>query len=221
MRARGGRNNLVNDILSQSDLSVGRLKFDADNDSCLSMNGYVTDIRTKSMTLDSVGVRLTQNGNRVLFATNLDNKPGTMDQFAHVNLDGVLDDGVISLHARQRNIDSIVGYDLGLQASFADSTITANIKPYSPVIAYKDWTVNEDNYIKYNFPHKHIDANLHMKGDKSSIAIYTEHDGNHAERHDIDENDDIVLKLSDIRIQDWMAINPWACLLYTSDAADE
>ncbi len=210
VRARGGRNNLVNDILSQSDLSVGRLKFDADNDSCLSMNGYVTDIRTKSMTLDSVGVRLTQNGNRVLFATNLDNKPGTMDQFAHVNLDGVLDDGVISLHARQRNIDSIVGYDLGLQASFADSTITANIKPYSPVIAYKDWTVNEDNYIKYNFPHKHIDANLHMKGDKSSIAIYTEHDGNHAERHDIDENDDIVLKLSDIRIQDWMAINPWA-----------
>jgi len=208
--AVGGKNNLVNDILSQSDLKVDRLMLNVVNDSCLTMKGFVTGIKTEAMALDSVGVRLTQNGNRVLFASNLDNKPGTMDQFAHVNLDGILDAGVISLHARQQNIDDIIGYDLGLQASFADSTITANIKPYTPVIGYKNWTVNEDNYIKYNFPHRHIDANLHMYGDKSSIAIYTEHDGDHAEDHDINKNDDIVLKLTDIRIQDWMAINPWA-----------
>ncbi|MCM1452825.1 MAG: translocation/assembly module TamB, partial [Clostridium sp.] len=208
--AIGGENNLVNDVLSQSDMRLRNLMFSARNDSSLAMKGYVAGVKTKSVALDSIGISLTQHGNRVLFSTNLDNLPGTMDQFAHVSLDGILDDGVISLHAMQRNIDSIVGYDLGLQASFADSTLTAKIKPYSPVIGYKDWTVNEDNFIKYNFPHKHIDANLHMKGEKSAIAIYTEHDNDHAHGDDINENDDIVLKLTDVHIQDWMSINPWA-----------
>lgn len=208
--AIGGEDNLVNDILSQHDVRIDKLMLNAANDSNFSMKGFVTGVKTKSMALDSIGIRLTQHGNRVMFATNLDNEPGTMDQFAHVSLDGMIDQEGMSLRARQRNIDSIVGYDLGLQASFADSTLTANIKPYTPVIGYKNWTVNEDNYIKYNFPHKHIDANLHMQGDKSSIALYTAHDGKHEHGHDINENDDIILKLTDIRIQDWIAINPWA-----------
>lgn len=208
--AVGGSNNFVNDILSQSDMRLGQLMLNVANDSSFNIKGFVQDLRTKDLALDSIGLRMAQVGNTVTFATNLDNKPGTMDQFAHLKLDGMLDTGVISMRAQQRNIDEVVGYDLGLRASFADSTVTASIKPYDPIIGYKNWTVNEDNYIKYNFPHKHIDANLHMRGDKSSLAIYTEHDDHHDGGHGVNENDDIVIKLTDIRIQDWIAFNPWA-----------
>lgn len=208
--AVGGSNNFVNDILAQSDMRMGKLMFRVDNDSSLTLNGFVGDLRTKELALDSIGLRIAQVGNTMTFATNLDNKPGTLDEFAHVKLDGLLNSGVISLRAQQSNIDNKVGYDLGIRAAFADSTVTANIKPYNPIIGYKDWKVNEDNYIKYNFPHKHIDANLYMQGDKSSLAIYTEHDDSHHDEHGVNDNDDIVIKLTDIRIQDWISFNPWA-----------
>ena len=89
-------------------------------------------------------------------------------------------------------------------AHAADSTLTLNIRPYTPTIAYQPWLVNEDNYLSYHIPDKHIDANLRMNGGNSSLAIYTEHQpGNH-------EQEDLVVKLSDIHIADWIALNPFA-----------
>lgn len=78
--------------------------------------------------------------------------------------------------------------------------------PLDPIIGYQQWQVNPDNFISYNLSSGHIDANLHMNGGNSSLAVYTEHDGAHSGNH----QEDLIIKIGDIHIQDWIAINPFA-----------
>lgn len=74
----------------------------------------------------------------------------------------------------------------------------------SLVIAYKNWTINEGNYITYNLHTKHIDANLDMNGDGSRLRLYTEHnDSTHGQ-------EDLILKIADVKLSDWLAISPSA-----------
>lgn len=47
-----------------------------------------------------------------------------------------------------------------------------------------------------------------MNGGNSSLAIYTEHDSS-LHSHDSGQ-EDLIIKVGDIHIQDWIAINPFA-----------
>lgn len=84
-----------------------------------------------------------------------------------------------------------------------------NIRPYDPVIGYQNWSVNEDNFIRYDIRDKHLDANVRMNGGNSSLAIYTQHPdslGELADKH----QEDLVIQLKDIHIADWISFNPFA-----------
>lgn len=202
---RQGRNGLVNDILAPSRMSVRNLRLSADNDSILALNGTVLGFDTGSMRLDSIYITGRQHHEHLHFAAGLENRPGNMDQWHKVTLQGKGEANSLLMRLSQQNLKGDTGYDLGLVASAeaADSTLTLNVKPYTPVIGYQPWTVNDDNFISYHIPDKHIDANLRMKGGNSALALYTEHVGDTGQ-------EDLVVKLTDIHIADWIALNPFA-----------
>lgn len=203
---RQGRNGLINDILAPSGMSVSNLRLSADNDSILALDGTVLGFETGSMRLDSIYLTARQHHEHMHFAAGLENRPGNMDQWHKVVLQGKGEGDSLLLRLSQQNLKGDTGYDLGLVASAqaADSTITLNVNPYNPTIGYQPWTVNNDNFISYRIPDKHIDANLHMQGGNSSLALYTDH------AEGAGGQEDLVVKLSDIHIADWIALNPFA-----------
>lgn len=204
INARGGNDNMVNDILAGSKMSIDSLTLTASNAATLSLQGRVLGVKSPSMRIDTAAVDLTQFGNNLFFNVNADNRPGTMDEFAHVALSGMVMDNLAAMRIKQRNIEDKTGYDIGLQASITDSIVRASIMPLDPVIGYKPWTVNAGNFVSINTADKHVDANIRMKGDSSSLDLYTEHvNGSH-------DQEDLVLNISDIHVQDWIALNPFA-----------
>lgn len=200
-----GADNLINDYLAPDRLSFRNLSVRACNDSLLHAEAGVYGFRSGDDTrLDSIAVTLRQHGPRLLFAAMIDNRPGTMDDFAHVRLDGFAVDNMAGAYVHQRNIAGRTGYSLGLEAGLTDSVASVSLKPLDPVIAYKNWTINEGNYITYNLHTKHIDANLDMNGDGSRLRLYTEHnDSTHGQ-------EDLILKIADVKLSDWLAISPFA-----------
>lgn len=201
-----GRSNLINDILAPSKMSVQNVRMRAAHDSIIYLDGYARRFDTGSMRIDSVFIGARQHGKHIHLDAGIENRRGNLDQFHKVSLKGLAEGNTVSLGINQQNVSGKTGYDIGIVASAhaADSTLTLNIRPYTPTIAYQPWLVNEDNYLSYHIPDKHIDANLRMNGGNSSLAIYTEHHpGNH-------EQEDLVVKLSDIHIADWIALNPFA-----------
>lgn len=76
--------------------------------------------------------------------------------------------------------------------------------PYHPVIGYKDWEINKDNFIRYNLQSQHLDANLDLHNSVSSVHLFTEHQENDPLQ------EDVILKVKDIKLSDWLALNPFA-----------
>ena len=204
MDVTAGPRNAITDILAESRTGFDALHLQASNDSSLAMQAELLDLHTASMRLDTITFDLSQYGDRLVFGGRVENRPGTFDEWAHVRLDGFLADNRLGMQVSQRNIAGKEGYNAGLNLALADSTVTFYVDPTDPTIAYQAWTVNEDNYIKWSLAHKHLDANLHMHSDKSSVAIYTNHvDGD-------DHQEALTVNISDINIADWIKLNPFA-----------
>lgn len=207
---RGGYNNLVNDILASSKMSVRSFNFLASKDSVFTMDGHMRRFDTGSMVLDSIYIDGHQHMKHFHFNAGVRNRPGNMDEWHKVSLLGAIEGNQLAMRLKQENLKGNTGFDIGLaaEALAADTTIVLHVRPYQPVISYKTWTVNEDNFISYTIPSRHIDANLHMEGDNSSLAIYTEEEEGHdAHGH---TQEDLIIKLGNIHLQDWIAVNPFA-----------
>lgn len=205
----GGSNNLVNNILAPSKMSLRAFGFRVGNDSLISLDGYAHRFNTGSMILDTIFIDGREHNRHFHLNAGFANRPGNLDEWHKVTLTAAAEGSGTGVRLHQEDIKGRTGFDIGLvsEASAADSSITVHVKPYNPIIGYKNWNVNEDNYISYTFPSGHIDANLHMKGDNSSLAIYTEA-GEEGHQHG-DVQEDLVIQLSNIHLQDWIAVNPF------------
>ncbi|MDE6266054.1 MAG: translocation/assembly module TamB [Muribaculaceae bacterium] len=199
-----GRNNVINDYLQGSGQSINSASLSAVNDSTFHLDGKVLGFRTPTMKLDTITVGAKQMGKYLVLQANLDNAPGTMDNFAHVIVHGFVAGRKAGLFLRQSNLKGEMGYRIGLMTQMADSVIRLNLIPYDPIIAYKKWNINEDNFISLDLARRHLDADLMMKNDESSLHLYTEHNDS------VDVQEDIILNISDIKIADWIALNPFA-----------
>ena len=86
-----------------------------------------------------------------------------------------------------------------------DSIVRFELFPETPMIAYKEWDINDENFIEYNMFTHHVDADVEMKNSSSSVYIYTEHnDSLHGQQ------EDLILKIKDLKLAELVAINPYA-----------
>lgn len=199
-----GKNNAINSILAADKTSFDTLSVKIANDTTLRLNARMLNLATPSMRLDTVSARMWQRGQVMFLKANIDNAPGTFDEWAHVDLGGAIGENKMGLEVKQQNIQGKQGYHVGLYTTLADSLVKVTVKPENPIIAYMPWTVNPDNFITWNIPKKHLDANLRMHSATSSLAIYT----NHVKGHEDDEK--LVVNITDIHIADWIKLNPFA-----------
>ena len=212
----GGSNNILTDILAESRTSFKSIDINASNHGSLSLEARMLDLFTPTMRFDTITFDLSQYGDKLAFTGRIENRPGTFDEWAHVDLDGYLADNTLGARVSQRNIKGQEGYNLGVDIALNDSTVTLSFEPTDPTIGYMPWTINEGNFISYSFAHKHIDANLRMHSAVSSLAIYT----HHMEGQSDDHQEELTIDLSDIRLADWIKLNPFAPAIDGTLSAD-
>lgn len=198
--------NVVSTYLSSSGLGFNTLKFNAESDTSLRARADILGFTSgESIKVDTLSADLITRGSALLIDVDMDNRPGTLDEFAHVCLKGRVVGHEGKFFLQQQNLRGETGYKLGLLANVSDSIIGIQLTPTEPIVAYKHWTVNENNYLAIN-PHTlHLHANIDAKGDDSRIQILT---SQHSDS--IAAPNELTVKVSDIHIQDWLQINPFA-----------
>lgn len=207
----GNNSNFINDVLRPSDMGLQSIRLKAHNDSTLALTGRILEFNSGTTYIDTVYIAGGQYHDHLHLLAGIGNRPGTLDALARVWMHANIDGNQARLTLRQRNIKGDTGFRLGFRGEFGDSAVTVSIDPVNPIIGYRQWQANEGNFIEYFFPTGHIDANLHMTGAGSSLAVYTEESGENEHReHDHSHQDDLIVKLGDIHIQDWISLNPFA-----------
>ncbi|MDE5838562.1 MAG: translocation/assembly module TamB, partial [Paramuribaculum sp.] len=200
-----GPNNFIASYLASLGIQFNSAKANFRNDSLFSLSTDILGFSSGTTRLDTISFGAVQHGKFLPFKGAVNNRPGTFDNFAHVNISGFLADDKFGFMLNQKNIENEQGFVVGISATMQDSIVSVRFVPYAPTIGYKKWHFNKDNFLSYNFYTRHIDANLMASSDKSYIKIYTEHvDGNE------DEQEDLFVKISDIHIQDWLSISPYS-----------
>lgn len=191
---------LLDQVLAPSGLSLDTISAELHKDSLF--GGYVDalNLNTGSMTLDTITLNLAQRGKLLDYKLHLGNRPGTLDEFAKVNLNGYLGDNRVSAYLNQWNISGEQGYRIGLTAALMDSVLTTHITPLKSTIAYLPWTFNSDNFIDVNLHSKHIEANLNARSAESSILAKTQPLDN--------GNEELNVKIDNLHIEDFLRM--WA-----------
>ena len=205
LNLQAGTDNILSNYLLGSDISFQTLHVNALNDSLLTLNAYCDGVKSGETKLDTLTLSMKQRNNYMLYEAKMRNRPGTFDQFASVDAKGYINADRIALIFKQQNLAGETGYSLGAMARVDDkNTIELRFVPYHPVIGYKDWEINKDNFIRYNLQSQHLDANLDLHNSVSSVHLFTEHQENDSLQ------EDVILKVKDIKLSDWLALNPFA-----------
>lgn len=206
----GNKNAIYRYLSETKDLHFTDANLTLVNDSLISMQAQVNEFRTGSTRLDKIDLDVNQKSRFLVYRLAVNNKPGTMDDFAHIDLSGYVSADKIMAYIKQSNIEDKQGFSLGFNATMSDSTLSVKLVPYTPTIAYKKWHINPDNFVVYSFDSRHLDANLTLMSDSSSLSLYTEH----AESATADSlqhgQEDVILKLDNIRLSEWLSLSPFA-----------
>lgn len=200
-----GPENILTNFLAESKISFDTLSLSARNDSLITAGARVLGFVTGKTRLDSITLDMRQRGNLLVYNLAVNNEPGTFDQFARINAKGFIGADKFALLFNQRNIKEETGFSFGSVVTMPEAnTFSMRFVPYHPVIGYKDWEINRDNFISYNILTKHLDANIDLKNPASSLRLFTEHNENDSTQ------EAIRLQVKDLKLQDWLAINPFA-----------
>lgn len=193
---------LIGQFLQPSGISVDTIWGKVSNDSLFTGDFNVLALNTGSIQADTLGLKLSERGELLDYKAHMGNRPGTMDEFAQVNLNGYLGHNRLSAYVTQRNIQNEQGYRLGLTAALQDSVVSVHFTPLKATIAYMPWTLNNDNFIDYNLKNMHVDANLQAMSKESSILARTEPDKDGAEQ--------LRLQVENLHIEDFLQLSVFA-----------
>ena len=203
-----GKNGLVQQYLKQNGVEMRQLNFDLYNDSTIYGNGVVQRLDAMGTKIDTITARLVQKGKYLGYAFHMGNRPGTMDNFASATLmGGVLNSRLTTIYD-VKDIKQRTGYHFGTHADLNDSVVRVNIFTPKPLIGYKEWQVNDDNYVLYDYKNKHLDANLLLEGGNSgTINLFTNHVESEEHEHGQEE---VNLQVKNLKIEEWLSMFPFA-----------
>lgn len=205
---------LINQFLQPNGISMDTVSLNLANSDIISGNIDMLGLNTGSLAMDTITLNLKQRETLLDYKAHIGNRPGTMDEFAKVDLMGYAGGNRASLSVTQHNLQGEMGYRVGLTAAVSDSIATVHFTPLKATIAYMPWTVNADNHIDVNFASTpiHIGANLEARSAESSLCLRTQPNTN--------GDEELYVKLDNIHIEDFLRLSVFAPPLTASVSSE-
>ena len=197
-----GADGIVQRYVQQHEMDFRHISCEINRDSTLTINGRALGISSGTTNIDTITINAHELNNTYLaFNAHMGNRPGTWDDFARVDIEGGLKGHAIDFMFHQQNIKGETGYRLGCNANLAEDLVKMRLFGKDPVIGYRNWTFNDDNYVNVDYRSRMIDANLHLKSDSSSLELFTT-------RIPGDSTENILLNIDNLRLEEWTRIVP-------------
>lgn len=211
LQVNAGNDNVISDYLAASGTTFKKLNLKFANDSIITFDAVADTIAMGDTNIDHIDINAYQRDRYLRYRAVMTNAPGgSMDELAYVQANGYIAENQISVFVTQKNAEGKTGYNLGAMATL-DTTdgdvLTLRFVPYKPTIAYKPWTVNRDNYLRVNLSKKQIEGDLTLGNNVSSIRLHTSLDSVAGSDRPTNR---ILLDISDVKIEDWIALNPYS-----------
>ena len=198
-----GTDGVVQRYLQEREIDFRHVSCEVSRDSSIFIDGRALGISYGETNIDSVTIHANELDNKYLaFNAHMGNRPGTWDEFAQVDIEGGLKGSAVDFLFHQQNIKRETGYLLGCNARLTDDEVQMRLFGKDKmVIGYRDWTINDDNYVNVDSRTRMIDANLQLQSDSSSVELMTT-------RLPGDSTENIQLNIDNLLLEEWTRIVP-------------
>jgi len=175
-RLSSGQHNPLHDIMAAIGYDFTDLRFGINLDPLIGINGggHIYSLNTGAVVLDTIRAHIYQDSTSVRMdahvRNNRQNPQVTFDARLNTQL---MRDGTAGAQLQYFDDRGQKGVDLGLQAKITADTLQVHLDPLNPVIAYRTFHINADNYIQLT-KKNHVDANVDLIADDGTgLKIYS------------------------------------------------
>ena len=197
-----GTDGLVQRYLQQYEFDFRNISCEAVRDSSLYLDGRALGISYGETNVDTITIHANELNDKYLaFNAHMRNRPGTWDEFAQVDIEGGIKGPALDFMLHQQNIKGETGYRLGCNACLAEDEVRMRLFGKDPVIGYKPWTFNDDNFVNVDYRTRMLDANLMLQSDSSSLELITT-------RLSGETTENIQLNIDNLKIEEWTRLVP-------------
>ncbi len=196
-----GRSNPLYNIARMKGYSFSSAYVNLNTDPLVGMNGDVRvgALKVNALLLDTIDTHLYQDTTGVQmrgFVKNGKKNPNPLE----VRLKSYLMRDGAGVELTYLDSDGERGVDVGMQAALQDGGVNVHLYPENPVLAYRNFTVNKDNYIFISNDNK-IRANVNLLADDGTgLKIYGEPK---------DSTNDITLSVNQVNLGELSAVLPF------------
>ncbi len=204
LRLRSGDENTVAHIIRTMGYTFDLLSIDLDSDPDIGLNGYgyLHAFNTGAILLDTIQWHIYQDTTDIVrLGGRVRNGPRNKQVVFESNINGELTSSGANAYINFYDAKRVKGVDLGAQLLMLDDGYRLHLSPLNPIIAYRRFTLNEDNYIQLH-DDRRIEANIDLLADDGTgFKLYSTPND--------DALQDITLSVHDFNLGELSSVIPY------------
>ena len=127
--------------------------------------GHIYKMNVDSIPIDTMRFFIRQDSSRVNFRLLVQNNKRNPQLVFKSIVNGYIDGNRVGADAQFYDKHNVKGLDMGVMAEMLDSGINVHLAPYEPLIGYKTFRLNTDNYLAVGSGKEHLRGRRHDGGD--------------------------------------------------------
>lgn len=183
LQVKGGKDNAIAGFLKYRNIGFRHLMLDVVSRKRTGIRlGFVANAPYfGTVRLDSVQLGAWQTGKSLVYSFAAGSSSEAWKGIFNISMTGRMQEDLFRAELKQKDASGRIGFDMGINLQFEDTTLTASLFPINPILGYSRWMVNPDNRIVVG-PKGRIRANLRMVYMNKLISIQSLPDS--GEMHD-------------------------------------
>ncbi len=199
-----GEDNPLSRFIQTSGLKFKETKIDLKSSTDLGLNGHahVYGLNTSGMQLDTIRFNIVSDTTKCTYNGQIRNSTSNPQYVFNSLFDGEVLENGLNLNVKLFDSKDSLGLKLGLEALMEDEGLRIRMLPNTPVLAYKKFFVNKDNYI-FLGNDRRISADLSLKADDGMGIFISSND------NDIQVLQDLTLRLEKFDLEKLFSTIPY------------
>ena len=199
-----GPNNMFMKILKRYGYKVGSANIDMQVSPSIGLNGRaeIYDVYAQSNQIDTIRFNVMSQNNQLKYTAQVRNSPKNPQYVFNALLDGSVLNKDLTLNTKLYDSKNKLALALGLQGEIDSKGVKASIKDKNVILGYKEFAVNDSNYV-YISDTQTIYADMALLAkDKTGIHIYSNNESE-------DGMQDITLSVQEFDVAQMLSIMPF------------
>ena len=168
-----GNRNILNRFLKQNDMSLKSFAFNIEKNAEVNLKSDIQKLKFGELELDTISMVGNEDNGEFYYGINISSAPGNLNQLADINLLGSIGDNAVDAMLSTRNINDETGFEIGLGGVMLDDKYRITFFPENPVLGFREWSLNPDNYVEYHPETSNLNANIDLKNDVGYFTLQT------------------------------------------------